>query len=116
MEAHPQQGEAARSVGVKNPQIKIFYAAVTANPKVKLDFDGHEASRGDRPSKRLQMPFVDLDKRYTVQLALDLNAPIELSHTCTSLDKDHCGRCFMCTERRWAFSELKVNDPAKYLV
>lgn len=115
VEAQAQQGAAARSVGIENPQIKLFYAAVTANPTIKLNFQGEEAKRGDRPNKRLQMPFVNLDKRYTVQLALDLKAPIVLSHTCTSLEKEHCGRCFMCSERRWAFGELKVTDPAKYV-
>lgn len=114
VEAQAQQGEAARLIKVTNPQIKYFYAGVTANPQESLKFQGPEASRGNRPGVRLQMPFVDLDKRYSVQLALDLNAPIEMSHTCTTLEEGHCGQCFMCTERRWAFSKLNIPDPTIY--
>lgn len=114
IEAGKTQGAAATAAILAHPEIKLFFAAITENPKVELKFEGEEAKRGEKPGKKVELPFVDLDKRYTVQLAIDLGAPIELSHTCTKLELDHCGVCFMCTERRWAFTELKINDPTRY--
>ena len=114
VERNNKQGEAAKAVRLQNPQIRIFYAGLTENPKVKLNFIGPEAVRSERPSDKIQLPFVDVDKRYPVQLALNLNAPIKLSHTCTAFENIHCGRCFMCAERIWAFKELHATDPATY--
>jgi 7-cyano-7-deazaguanine synthase in queuosine biosynthesis len=115
IEAGNKQGEAATETRKNHDEIFQFYAAITKNPSLKLQHHGPEAGRGERPNARTQLPFVDLDKRYTVQLGFDLKAPLQLSHTCTTLEVDHCGDCFMCAERRWAFAQLNLPDPAKYV-
>lgn len=94
--------------------IKYFFAGVTSLPPVNLNFEGPVAIRKDRPSLRMQLPFFKLDKRYTTKLALDLNAPIDMTHTCTKFEEKNCGNCFMCAERLWAFEQLNTKDVLHY--
>jgi 7-cyano-7-deazaguanine synthase len=54
-------------------------------------------------------------KSEVITLGADLNVPFALTLSCMSPQQQlHCGRCSKCRERRDAFAEAGVVDPARY--
>ena len=65
---------------------------------------------------KLYQPWFDLDKSFTVGLAVELNLNylIEHSHSCVITPSLRCGTCWWCRERAWAFDTLSAVDTGKY--
>ncbi|HNV01765.1 MAG TPA: 7-cyano-7-deazaguanine synthase [Vicinamibacterales bacterium] len=60
-------------------------------------------------------PFASLRKADVIRLGAALGAPLDLSLSCMSpQDGLHCGACSKCRERRDAFDEAGLADPARY--
>jgi 7-cyano-7-deazaguanine synthase len=60
-------------------------------------------------------PLAAFHKDRVVQLAEELEVPIELTLSCMNPDGDrHCGRCSKCRERQDAFKAADVTDPTSY--
>ena len=60
-------------------------------------------------------PFADLHKADVVRLGVSLGVPLELTLSCMKpAGRLHCGLCSKCRERRDAFAEAGVADPAEY--
>jgi 7-cyano-7-deazaguanine synthase len=60
-------------------------------------------------------PFAALDKADVVKLGAELGVPLELTLSCMNpRDGKHCGQCSKCRERRDAFAEAGIADPAEY--
>ena len=58
------------------------------------------------------VPLAEMDRKAIINLALELNVPIELTWSCHSNKaKTHCGQCYACTERIEAFNSLGIKDP-----
>lgn len=78
-------------------------------------FRAFEAAAGlalDRPLEVLT-PFRELTKAELIGQARDL--PLGLTFTCMDpAGLQHCGRCLHCHERRQAFAEAGIPDPAPY--
>jgi len=67
---------------------------------------------GPRPI-RLVRPFAQLDKPGV--LALGRRYPLEHTMSCLApIDELHCGACNKCAERRAAFRQANMPDPARY--
>ena len=63
----------------------------------------------------IDAPFSDMTKGDVVRLGRSLSVPFELTLSCMQpVGGEHCGRCSKCRERRDAFAEAGVEDPARY--
>jgi len=66
------------------------------------------------PSPRqILLPFNTKTKAEVIQLAMQLNVPLELTWSCYYDNLVHCENCESCWEREDAFDEAKMNDPLK---
>lgn len=61
---------------------------------------------------QIVLPLADMDRKAVIALAGELGVPIELTWSCHREGDAHCGRCYACTQRLEAFSELGIKDPA----
>ena len=59
-------------------------------------------------------PLMNLSKKDIVILGNKLNAPIEISWSCYSNNKEACGVCDSCYLRLKAFNDAGLKDPIKY--
>ena len=63
----------------------------------------------------IEAPFRELMKADVIRLGEALSVPFELTLSCMQpVGGQHCGRCSKCRERRDAFAEAGVRDPATY--
>jgi 7-cyano-7-deazaguanine synthase len=62
----------------------------------------------------VQAPFVELEKSDVVVRGYEAEAPLELTWSCYTGGKEHCGRCGTCVERAEAFSLAGIPDPTIY--
>ncbi|HEX4539578.1 MAG TPA: 7-cyano-7-deazaguanine synthase QueC [Acidimicrobiales bacterium] len=60
----------------------------------------------------IRTPLVDLTKAQIIRLALDLEAPVELTWSCYRAGPDPCRACDACELRARGFAEAGVPDPA----
>jgi 7-cyano-7-deazaguanine synthase len=76
---------------------------------------GRALSIGLAAAIAIEAPFAALHKADVIRLGLSLGVPLELTLSCMQpLRGAHCGRCSKCRERRDAFREAGVPDPARY--
>lgn len=61
----------------------------------------------------LRAPFLKMYKTHILNLALQLDCAglFPLTHTCTQQPTGSCGICWACSERKWAFDQMNLNDP-----
>ena len=58
------------------------------------------------------VPLAEMDRKNIINLAIELNVPIELTWSCHSNKaKIHCGQCYACIQRIEAFNSLGIKDP-----
>jgi 7-cyano-7-deazaguanine synthase len=57
------------------------------------------------------IPLAEMDRKTIINLAIELNVPIELTWSCHNKAKTHCGQCYACLQRIEAFSSLGIKDP-----
>jgi 7-cyano-7-deazaguanine synthase len=63
----------------------------------------------------VETPFASMHKSDVVRLGMELGVPFELTLSCMQpVEGRHCGRCSKCRERRDAFREAGMEDPALY--
>lgn len=64
----------------------------------------------------IEAPFAGLRKSDVIRRGLELGVPFELTLSCMQpAGGRHCGACSKCRERRDAFREAGMNDPAARL-
>ena len=57
------------------------------------------------------VPLAEMDRKTIINLAIELNVPIELTWSCHNKVKTHCGQCYACMQRIEAFNSLGIRDP-----
>ena len=63
----------------------------------------------------IEAPVSKMRKSDVIKRGLDLGVPLELTLSCMDpKDGRHCGKCSKCRERRNAFREAGIADPASY--
>jgi len=60
-------------------------------------------------------PFSKIWKAEVVKYAVEHAIPLELTYSCYSGDKEHCGLCPGCKKRREAFTSAGIEDPTHYV-
>jgi 7-cyano-7-deazaguanine synthase len=66
-------------------------------------------------SLEVAAPLSHMHKPEVVKIGHDLGVPFELTLSCNGpVDDRHCGRCNKCRERREAFADAGLTDPADY--
>ena len=102
-----------RIIGGHNIQDGTFFIDATKDYIEKLNL---LIKRGclfcnDDPCMIL-VPLAELDRKTIINLAIELNVPIELTWSCHSnKSKTHCGQCYACVQRIEAFNSLGIKDP-----
>lgn len=71
---------------------------------------------GTRPETRIEIrtPVVRSRKSEIIQRGLALGAPLHLTWSCYTAEREACGRCDSCALRLRGFSEAGVRDPIFY--
>lgn len=57
------------------------------------------------------LPLAEMDRKKIVNLAIQLDVPLELTWSCHNEGKRHCGQCYSCEQRLEAFNSLSMKDP-----
>jgi 7-cyano-7-deazaguanine synthase len=73
--------------------------------------------RGTREGDiRVQTPLIRLKKSEIVRLGVELGAPLHVSWSCYSGERQACGICDSCVLRLRSFREAGISDPIPYAV
>ncbi|MBR0473119.1 MAG: 7-cyano-7-deazaguanine synthase QueC [Methanosphaera sp.] len=62
----------------------------------------------------IKAPLIDMSKKEIVETGHEFNAPLDLSYSCYTGKKLHCGKCESCKRRKRAFVEAGLDDPTEY--
>jgi 7-cyano-7-deazaguanine synthase len=57
------------------------------------------------------LPLAEMDRRKIINLAVELNVPLELTWSCHMKGESHCRQCYSCLQRIEAFDSLGIKDP-----
>jgi 7-cyano-7-deazaguanine synthase len=76
----------------------------------------HMLHVGSHPDNVVQLyaPLIDLHKAEVVELAAELEAPIDITHSCYQGKQPACGVCDTCQSRIHAFKQAGYIDPIDY--
>jgi 7-cyano-7-deazaguanine synthase len=66
----------------------------------------------DGHAYRILLPLAGMQRKEIVKLAIRLKTPVEMTWSCHTAGKIHCGRCYACKQRIDAFRALGLTDPA----
>lgn len=98
----------------------LVMLGTTTNPPVVLP--GSEPKRVDprkvESNERLYVPFLRRTKDFVINYAYkcEISHMLPYTRSCTEADPDTppCGRCWQCSERKWAFDKLGKTDEQKW--
>jgi 7-cyano-7-deazaguanine synthase len=99
---------------------RVLIGLLAGNPfpdSSRRFFDAMEValSTGLAVGISIDAPFSRMTKADVIRLGQTLSVPFALTLSCMQpVRGEHCGRCSKCRERRDAFSEAGVRDPAAY--
>lgn len=63
---------------------------------------------------QVKTPLIQMTKQEIIEVALELGAPLHLTHTCYFGEHPACGRCDSCRLRLEGFRAIGVKDPIPY--
>lgn len=61
------------------------------------------------------LPLAEMDRKKIVNLAIQLDVPLELTWSCHNEGDRHCGQCYSCEQRLEAFNSLSMKDPVFHI-
>lgn len=111
----------AASIALSKGCSVIYYgahsddAAGNAYPDCSESFNdamGKAVYTGSGNQLKIEAPFVNLTKADVVKKGLALKVPYELTWSCYAGDDKPCGKCGTCLDRKKAFEENGIDDPA----
>ena len=102
--------------------MRIFYGAQGSDaqfyPDCRKEFyeSFQSAARlGTGQDLVIEAPFSQMSKSALVKLGSQLGVPFGLTWSCYLNGQKHCGKCESCTNRKKAFAEAGLKDPAEYV-
>lgn len=112
---HSQQNKSGvLEIFSNHKSIDKVFIGLNQNPPEP--FGDPKWEKPNRPSQstdhRIILPFIELYKTHIVDLIFQYNLQylMNITHTCTEQPIGRCGICFQCSERAWAFTQLKEVD------
>lgn len=100
---------------------KIFYGAhgsdVANYPDCREEFYKsleETAWLGTEKNIQIQAPFGGISKAELLKIGANLGVPFELTWSCYLDGERHCGKCESCVNRKNAFRDAGMIDPAQY--
>jgi len=102
---------------LSNKKIPLVFLATTAVPdNLHLEAGFAPPVRDPKPRTRVIQPWVLETKDQVVKYIVEHNLfdLVKVTHSCTVEDMSHCGKCFNCVERKWAFDANNASDSTDY--
>lgn len=99
---------------------KILIGPLSGNPfpdasPAFFETMGRALSLGLAAEISIEAPFLAMSKEEVIRLGASLDVPFELTLSCMQPVRGmHCGQCSKCRERRDAFRDAGIQDPAPY--
>src|SRR5690606_17106173 len=90
-----------------------------AYPDCTFEFNGAMANAihiGTYYKVRMLVPLQWMSKKDVVQKAIEVGAPIHLTHSCYNGTRPACGKCPTCISRIEAFKMAGYKDPISYAI
>lgn len=84
------------------------------NSKEYLEAFNETIKYGSFDDISIKAPLIDMSKKEIVETGHEFNAPMDLSYSCYTGKKLHCGKCESCKRRKRAFVEAGLDDPTEY--
>jgi 7-cyano-7-deazaguanine synthase len=76
----------------------------------------HALSLGLAYPLEIVAPLAQMTKSEVIRLGMELRVPLELTLSCMNPQEGrHCDACSKCRERREAFQEVGIEDPARHV-
>jgi 7-cyano-7-deazaguanine synthase len=101
---------------------KVFYGAQSSDdpfyPDCRKEFYKSfekAAQLGTGNEIMIEAPFSNKPKSEVIKLGARLGVPFQLTWSCYRNDTKHCGKCESCVNRKKAFREAGIVDPAEYI-
>lgn len=112
---HRQQSTTAVIDIFKNHPVDHLFIAINQNPPELNDLPGAPMRDTKSDNPKIVFPFVTLLKTHILDFMFEYSQEdlIDITHTCTEQQIGRCGKCWQCTERIWAFSQLGKTDTGK---
>ena len=99
-------------VGGHNSHDGSFFKDATQNyiEKINLLFKQGRSFYNQDPCV-IVTPLNKMDRKDIINLAIDLKVPLELTWSCHTKARRHCGQCYACVQRLEAFRSMGTKDP-----
>ena len=96
---------------LKNYDVDQLYDGTNLNPPIDMFPEFNILSKPHRPWRinvpRYETPFLHLHKYHIIDLAKQLQIPLENTRSCIdNASGDECGQCWQCKEKKWGFQQL----------
>jgi len=95
----------------KNYDVDQLYHGINMTPPIDIFPEFNILSKPFRPwridDQRLKVPFLHLYKYHIIDLAKQLQIPLDNTRSCIdNASGDECGHCWQCKEKKWGFQQL----------
>ena len=109
---HRLQGASAINEIMNKYPVDYLFNALNQNPPELIDMPGAAIRSKSSPFSKLRLPFASMYKDQIVKYMFDNQQEdlMNITHTCTEQQHGRCGKCWQCTERKWAFAKLNKED------
>ncbi len=94
------------------PEVEILFTGLNQNPPMTLKGAPSRISKTELSAiPKIRCPLIETTKDYIVQAYYQIPELAKLdilkfTHSCTQKPRGHCGYCFQCQEREWAFRAI----------
>lgn len=106
-----QSATAVKEIFLSYP-VDCLFIGINKNPPELESLDGAPKRDTKSTNPRIMFPFVDMykDEILAIMYKHQQEDLVNITHSCTELQEGRCNKCWQCTERAWAFDQLKKED------
>lgn len=112
---HRQQSTTAvKDIFEKHP-VDYLFIGINQNPPTLASLPGAPKRDTESTNPQIIFPFVSMYKDQILDLMYKYQQEdlADITHSCTEQSQGRCNKCWQCTERAWAFNQLKKEDTGK---
>lgn len=109
---HTQQSTTAIIEIFRKHPVDFLYMGVNTNPLELDSLEGAPKRKLESPNPKLVYPFAYLTKEKILEIMFNEGQAdlVNITHSCTEQKTGRCNKCWQCTERAWAFTQLNKED------